>query len=60
MPCWSAPFRRSAAKSDRRRRQIVLNFTEGVEPLFSTIEVRDAGGTAIATGKPQSANGNKR
>jgi copper resistance protein C len=40
--------------------QIVLTFTEGVEPLFSTIELRDAHGTAVATGKPQSDQGNKR
>ena len=38
----------------------MLTFTEGVEPLFSTIEVRDAEGTAVATGKPHSAAGNAR
>ena len=32
--------------------QIVLTFTEGVEPLFSTIELRDKQGTALAVGKP--------
>ena len=36
-------------------RQIVLTFTEGVEPLFSTIELRGPGGSVVPTSKPQSA-----
>ena len=35
-------------------RQIVLTFTEGVEPLFSTIELRGPGGSVVPTSKPQS------
>ena len=41
-------------------RQIVLTFTEGVEPLFSTIELRDAHGAVVQTGKPRVAPGNDR
>jgi copper resistance protein C len=40
--------------------EVYITFTEGVEPLFSTIEVRGAGGAAIAAGKPHSAPGNDR
>lgn len=29
-----------------------LNFSEGVEPAFSGVEVKDANGQAIKTGKP--------
>ena len=38
--------------------EIVLTFTEGVEPLFSSIEVRNAEGTVVTTGKPHVAAGN--
>jgi methionine-rich copper-binding protein CopC len=37
-------------------RQVTLTFTEGVEPLFSTIEVRNASGAMVPTGKPQAAS----
>jgi copper resistance protein C len=40
--------------------EIVLTFTEGVEPLFSSIEVRNAEGTVVTTGKPHVATGNAR
>ena len=40
--------------------ELSITFTEAVEPLFSTIEVRDPSGTAIAAGKPHSAPGNDR
>jgi copper resistance protein C len=40
--------------------ELYITFTEGVEPLFSTIEVRDAGGAAVAAGKPHVAPGNDR
>jgi methionine-rich copper-binding protein CopC len=40
--------------------EITLSFTEGVEPLFSTIELRDARGTVVATGKPRTEPGNNR
>ena len=31
-----------------------------MEPLFSTIELRDAHGTIVATGKPRAEQGNNR
>jgi methionine-rich copper-binding protein CopC len=40
--------------------EIALTFTEGVEPLFSSIEVRNAEGTVVTTGKPHLAAGNPR
>jgi methionine-rich copper-binding protein CopC len=40
--------------------ELNITFTEGVEPLFSTIEVRGAGSAAIAAGKPHVAPGNDR
>lgn len=40
--------------------RIMLRFTEGIEPLFSTVEVRDANGATIAIGKPQTGPGNDR
>jgi methionine-rich copper-binding protein CopC len=41
-------------------RQIVLTFTEAVEPLFSTIELRDPGGSPVTTSKPVSPPGDNR
>jgi copper resistance protein C len=38
--------------------EIALTFTEGVEPLFSTIELRDASGSVVPTAKPQTDHGN--
>ena len=32
--------------------QIMLRFTEGVEPLFSTVDVSDANGAAVAVASP--------
>ena len=40
--------------------EISIIFTEGVEPLFSTIEVDGVDGAAIATGKPHVASDNNR
>ena len=40
--------------------QIVLTFTEGVEPLFSTIELRNASGSVVPTGKPKSPSDDNR
>jgi copper resistance protein C len=39
--------------------ELTITFTEGIEPLFSTIEVRGASGT-IAAGPPHTASGNNR
>ena len=40
--------------------ELVLTFTEGVEPLFTTVQVRDAGGVTLATGKPHTDPSNDR
>jgi hypothetical protein len=40
--------------------ELAITFTEGVEPLFSTIELRDAGGAVVATGKPHVAPDDNR
>jgi copper resistance protein C len=40
--------------------QIVLTFTEGVEPLFSTIELRDPHGATLTIGTPHTAPDNNR
>ena len=39
-------------------RQVTLSFTEAVEPKFSSIEVRDARGTAMQSGAAQGVAGN--
>jgi len=41
-------------------RQLVLTFTEGVEPLFTTVQVRDTTGADVAIGKPRTEPGNDR
>ena len=40
--------------------RVSITFTEGVEPLFSTIEVQGANGSAVAVGKPQVAPDNDK
>ena len=40
--------------------ELSITFTEGVEPLFSTIEVHGANGAAVSTGQPHVAPGNNR
>ena len=40
--------------------ELSITFTEGVEPLFSTIELHDANGVAASTGKPHVAPDNNR
>ena len=37
--------------------QVMINFTEGVEPRFSTITVRNAQGSPVETGKPHLVGG---
>ena len=37
--------------------QVVIDFTEGVEPKFSTITVQDASGSAVQTGDVKLAGG---
>lgn len=41
-------------------RQLVLIFTEGVEPLFTTVQIRDPSGKNVPTGKPQREPGDER
>ena len=38
--------------------QVVIDFTEGVEPSFSTITVQDASGTGVANGEVHLDGGN--
>jgi len=40
--------------------QLVLTFTEGVEPLFTTVQVRGPTGADLAVGKPHTEPGNGR
>ena len=40
--------------------ELVLTFTEGVEPLFSSIELRDAAGATVTISKPHTRPGNDR
>jgi hypothetical protein len=40
--------------------ELSITFTEGVEPLFSTIELHNASGAAVALGKPHTAAGDNR
>ncbi len=41
-------------------KQVVLTFTEGVEPLFCTIELHDAHGSSIQASRPRTAPDNER
>jgi copper resistance protein C len=38
---------------------VIIDFTEGVEPAFSTIEVQDAQGKRVDEGHPHLVNGNQ-
>ena len=40
--------------------QLVLTFTEGVEPLFTAVQLRDPSGGNVAIGKPHTEPGNDR
>jgi copper resistance protein C len=40
-------------------RAVIIDFTEGVEPAFSTIEVQDAQGKRVDQGHPHLVNGNQ-
>jgi methionine-rich copper-binding protein CopC len=40
--------------------QVAISFTEGVEPLFSTIEVHGPNGATVPAGTPQVAPDNNR
>jgi methionine-rich copper-binding protein CopC len=40
--------------------QISLHFTEGVEPVFCSVEIRDAQGAVVPVSKPRTAPGDER
>lgn len=40
--------------------KIVIDYTEAVEPKFSTIEVQDAGGVRVDSGEVQTGAGDKK
>jgi len=40
--------------------QLELTFTEGVEPLFSSVQLHNAQGAAVPIAKPTTAPGNDR
>jgi methionine-rich copper-binding protein CopC len=48
------------ASVDASPPELSIDFTEGVEPMFSKIEVDGAGGAAVAAGKPHIAPDNNR
>ncbi|WP_428376864.1 copper resistance protein CopC [Lichenicoccus sp.] len=41
-------------------REVVIDFTEGVEPAFSTIAVTDAGGASVTAGAVHLAGSDRR
>jgi methionine-rich copper-binding protein CopC len=70
MPCMAAPAFAHAflehasppvgATVDAPPPELSIQFTEGVEPLFSTIEVDGANGDAVVKGHPRVAPDNNR
>jgi len=70
MPCIASPAFAHAfleiasppvgASVDASPPELSIRFTEGVEPMFSKIEVDGAGGAAVATGKPHLAPDSNR
>ena len=70
MPCIASPAFAHAfieranppvgASVDISPPELSIQFTEGVEPMFSTIEVDGADGAAVGTGKPHLAPDNNR
>jgi copper resistance protein C len=52
----SPPVGSSVAKAPR---EVVLSFTESLEPAFSQIEVRGASGAVMSSGKAQVDRGNR-
>jgi hypothetical protein len=40
--------------------QLVLTFTEGVEPLFTTVQLRDPAGADVPIGKPRTERSDNR
>jgi methionine-rich copper-binding protein CopC len=70
MPCIASPAFAHAfleranppvgASVDASPQELSIQFTEGVEPVFSKIEVDSADGAAVATGTPHLAPDNNR
>lgn len=40
--------------------QLVLTFSEGIEPLFTTVQLRDPSGKDLPIGKPRTEHGNDK
>jgi copper resistance protein C len=61
-PAWGHAFLKTASPGvgssvSQAPSQVVINFTEGVEPRFSTITVQNAQGMRVDTGKPHVVGG---
>ncbi len=61
-PCWAHAFLdgalpRVGSESPTVPTEVVLHFTQGVEPDFSKIEVQNASGTTVAEGAPHTKPG---
>lgn len=61
-PAWAHAFLKTASPAvgstvSQAPSQVVINFTEGVIPRFSTITVRNAQGQQVETGKPHLVGG---
>jgi methionine-rich copper-binding protein CopC len=48
------------SEADSPPPRIVLTFTEGVEPLFSVVELRDPNGTVVPTDRPRTSPDDNR
>jgi methionine-rich copper-binding protein CopC len=60
MHSWSEPARPVGSEVATSPRELSITFTEGVEPLVSTMRVGGPNGAAIATGKPHVASDSNR
>ena len=57
-PCFPRDCRPSGRQHDRAiPSRIVINFTEGVEPIFSSIALQDSAGRAVKVGSPHLVGG---
>jgi methionine-rich copper-binding protein CopC len=64
-PAWAHAFLERAipavgSEVSPSPRELVLAFSEGVEPMFSSIELHNAQGVVVPIGKPASAPGDNR
>ena len=61
-PCWAHAFLdgalpRVGSESATIPSEVVLHFTQGIEPDFSKLEVRDASGARVSDGAPHAMPG---